>query len=165
MRYTLRVFVAVVLLASTVRTADAAITADLFPGQQNWHRFTFVVVPLAGDVSVKQAVTLQWDNPDAGVIVTVVDPSSTTPILGISAGNDRLAILELFLLAGSYQIWVSGVAAPTHYHMNVDYGTPEILGRLPDGVPFDAAREAATLRVEELLVPVVDRLAQAVAGP
>ena len=112
---------------------------------------------------MRQVITLLWDDPGTGVLVSVVDPTSTTaPLLGVSSGNDRMVSLELGLVAGSYEIWVSGVLNPTHYHMNVTYGVDELLFRRPDGGPFSAARQVNDLRIEEILAPHVARLKQAV---
>ena len=151
----------VVLLAGG--SAHASEKADLFPGIDNLHRYGFFAVTLGGDVAVEQIVTVLWDTPGTTILVTVVDPSDeTTPIKAFSIGNDRMARIEVGLLEGSYEIWLVGVSAPTHYHMNVTYNSDELLFRRDTEQPFSAARQAEDLRVEALLAPYLDRIARAV---
>ena len=110
--------------------AHASEKADLYPGTENWHRYGFVAVTLPGGISVPQKITVLWDNPQAGVFIIVVEPSdSDNPIVASSIGNDRMVSLDLGLFAGSYEIVLVGVSAPTHYHMTVTYGRDELLVR------------------------------------
>ena len=69
--------------------------------------------------------------------------------------------LELGLAAGTYEIWIAGTTAPTHYHLNVSYGSDELLSQQPNVLRFSASRQADDLRVEALLAPYVQRLEQA----
>ena len=134
---------------------------DLFPGTGNWHRYSFVVVPL-GQVAVTQNIIMLWDTPGTGVLLSVIDPSNATvPIQAVSFGHDRMVSLELGLAAGTYEIWIAGTTAPTHYHLNVSYGSDELLSQQPNVLRFSASRQADDLRVEALLAPYVQRLEQA----
>ena len=112
MRKTISTLATLVLLAS-VGTAEASERADLFPGQEKWHRYSFVVVPTPGNVTVTQSITLLWDNPPAAVVISVLDLSNaTTPIMGISVGNDRMASLGLGLFPGSYELGAAPARRP-----------------------------------------------------
>ena len=102
----------VVVLAGTVHASEKR---DLFPGTGNWHRYSFVAAPslLTGQIAVTQKVTILWDSPGTGVILSIIDLSNTTaPIQALSAGSDRMVSLEIGLLAGTYEIWVVGVIEP-----------------------------------------------------
>ena len=106
--------------------------------------------------------SLPADVPSAAAQV-MTDPTDLS-IEGISIGNDRMARLEVGLLEGTYELVLITVGAPTHYHMNVSYGSDEFLLQQPNGQPFSAARQAEDLRLEEILAPYVRRLASAQQG-
>jgi hypothetical protein len=167
-RYTLTLLAAVVLLA-VASTAMASEKRDIYPGTENWHRFRFFVFPISLDenvtaVAVQQSISVLWDNPPAAMLMAIydtTDPADLT-IEAISVGNDRQALLEIGLMEGTYELVLATVGAPTHYHMNVLYGSDEFLFQQPNGTSFSASQQASDLEMESMLAPYVRRLEQAV---
>jgi hypothetical protein len=158
-------FVAFNLLSGPVHGSERA---DLSPGEANWHRYSFTAVT-PGQIAVRQNITVAWDNESAGVLVALfnrTDPANPT-VQAISLGDDRLVVIDVSILAGSYEIVVGGVVASTHYHLTVSYGGREPLTRLSDGRPTSAtvtpASYMADLELETALAPHLQRLGRLVA--
>jgi hypothetical protein len=106
-------FAVVVFLLTSVRI-DGSERHDITPGEANWHRFRFHVISGAA-ISVRQNITVSWDNPEAGMLIALFDVDDPTKptVQAISAGNDRAVSLDIGLLDGSYQVVLTAVVAPT----------------------------------------------------
>jgi hypothetical protein len=158
--------IALISLAALVlmpAPTHASEKADLFPGIENLHRWRFIAIPITalGQIAVIQTITVQFDSPAAGVLMFLenrTDPLNVTTE-AISIGSDRMATLEIGLLAGTYEIVIVGVVAPTHYHLNVTYTADELLFGGPTAPTFDPARQASDLEQEASFAPYVERLA------
>ena len=124
----IRLSVVLALSLMLVHPVTASERRDINPGEANGHRYRFVAVT-AGGVAVRQHITVSWENAGAGMLVAVydVDNPASPSLVAISAGNDRLATLDIGLLAGSYQILIVAVSGSTHYHFNSTYGLNELL--------------------------------------
>ena len=154
--------VVVALMAALASTLEASEKQDISPGQSNWHRYRFFVIA-TGSVSVRQHVTVLWDNPAAGMLIAIYETSnpSSPRLTAISTGNDRFVSLDVGLLDGTYQVVGAAVSASTHYHLNVTYGSDELLFRQPNG-PLGVQSELFTDRLmSEQLAPYLDRLSAA----
>jgi hypothetical protein len=157
--------VRVVLIVMTAMTlvgpVEASERKDIAPGEANWHRYRFFVV--GTEVSVRQTVTMLWDNTGAAMLVALYDTGNPAApkLIALSTGNDRLVTLDIGLMKGTYQLIVAAVVQPTHYHLNVTYGNDELLFQQPNG-PLQAPSELFSDRlISEDLAPYLARLREA----
>ena len=100
--------VAVALVVVFTGQAHASEKEDLFPStatdSSNWHRYRFYVSFFGDDVAVNEIFTLLWDTPGTGVLLAIFDTTDPADpeLKAVSAGNDRMARLDIGLLEGTY---------------------------------------------------------------
>lgn len=156
--------VVVVVALSVTAAVHGSERRDISPGEANWHKYRIHVISGTGQVAVRQHVTLLWDNPGTGMLLALYNTENpANPRLqAISAGNDRLAALDVGLLPGTYTLVIGAVVAGTHYHLNSTYGRDELLFQQPNGPLRMSATELFMDRlIEEDLAPHLARLAAA----
>ncbi|OFW37673.1 MAG: hypothetical protein A3J29_06270 [Acidobacteria bacterium RIFCSPLOWO2_12_FULL_67_14b] len=153
--------VLVAIITLTAMSAQAAERRDILPGEANWHRYRFYVV--TSQIAVRQHITVLWDNAGAGLLIGVYDINNAAApkLVALSAGNDRLAALDVGLLAGSYQLVIGAASAGTHYHLNSTYGLNELLFAQNVRPGMSAADIYMERLIEEDFAPYVARMAGA----
>ena len=162
----------VVLLSVGAVSAQSSVKADLFPGLENMHKYRINAIPslFLGEIGERIGITMLWDTPTTNVViflVNVTDPTETEFVLQVFGGHDRHAYAETYLAEGTYEIWVAGVTAATHYHMNTHYfgsrtATRTNLANIT-GERVSAAREALNLELEAELSSKLEQVRTALA--
>ena len=158
---------AVIVLLSIGSASAQSVKADLFPGIENNHKYQFSAIPYEslGEIAERIGITMLWDTPTTYVLIWVInitDPTETDVVLKIFGGHDRHAHAETYLEEGTFEIWIAGIVAPTHYHMNTHYSGNRNVTRSNlvniTGESVGAAREALNLRLEAEMSSDLERM-------
>ena len=153
--------------ASAQTVAGGSVKADLFPGIENMHKYQFNAIPLAslGEIAERIDITTLWDTATTYVVlwvVNVTDPTDLDVVAKVFGGHDRYAKTETYLAEGTYEIWLQGVIAPTHFHMNTHFSGTRSVTRSNlvniTGESVGAAREASNLELEAEMSSDVERM-------
>ena len=153
--------------ASAQTEATGSVRADLFPGIENIHKYQFNAIPFAslGEIAERIDITTLWDTPTTYVVlwvINVTDPNDLDVVAKVFGGHDRYAKAETYLAEGAYEIWLSGVIAPTHYHMNTHFSGTRNVTRSNlvniTGESVGADREASNLRLEAEMSSDLERM-------
>ena len=158
---------AVIVLLSIGSASAQSVKADLFPGIENIHKYQFNAIPLEswGEIAERIEITTLWDSPTTYVllwVVNVTDRTDVDVVLKVFGGHDRHAQAETYLEEGIYEIWLVGLNAPTHYHMNTHFSGSRTVTQSSlvniTGESVGAGREALNLRLEAEMSSDLERM-------